>query len=73
MAMEGTVDDFQLNKAVFSVGSRHDPDDSLEYWLGKPPVERLRALEALRQAFYGYTTDTGRLKRVLEVARRTWR
>jgi hypothetical protein len=61
MGAEGTMDDFRLDKTVFSVGSRRDPDDSLEYWLSRPPVERLRALEALRQAFYGYTTDTGRL------------
>jgi len=73
MAAEGDVNDFRVNRKVFSVGSRDDPDDALEYWLSKPPVERLRALEALRQAFYGYTTDTGRLKRVLEVARREGR
>ena len=46
-----------------------DESDELNYWLSRPPAERLAALELLRQIAYGYEPDSLRLQRVFEVAR----
>lgn len=48
-----------------------DESDDLEYWLSRPPLERLVALELLRQIAYGYEPDSIRLQRVFEVVERT--
>jgi hypothetical protein len=37
---------------------------NLEYWLSRPPEERLAAVDALRREYYG---DTHRLQRVARV------
>lgn len=48
-----------------------DESDELEFWLSRPPLERLAALELLRQIAYGYEPDSLRLQRVFEVVERT--
>ena len=40
------------------------------YWRSATPAERLNALEALREPFYGKDQIGGRLQRVLEIV--TW-
>ena len=60
--------EFRLDRTHFSVVRLTDPDDAVAYWLTRPPVERLQALELLRRTFYGYTSATEGLQRVLEVA-----
>jgi len=62
-----------LNRKAFSVVRLEDADDAVAYWRTKTPEERLCALEAIRQVVYGYTPDTGRLKRVLTVVKRPCR
>jgi len=57
----------QLDRTQFSVARVTDPDDAVEYWLSRPVEERLRALEHLRRTFYGYTSTSEGLQRVLEV------
>jgi len=37
---------------------------NLEYWLSRPPEERLAAVDALRREYYG---DTHRLQRVARI------
>jgi hypothetical protein len=37
------------------------------YWMSLTGLERLAAIEDLRQAMYGYDPDSTRLERVLEV------
>ena len=61
-------EEFRLDHTHFSVARLTDPDDAVAYWLTRPPVERLQALELLRRTFYGYTSATEGLQRVLEVA-----
>jgi len=61
-------DDLQVDRTQFSVVQLTDPDDAVEYWLSRPVEERLRALELLRRTFYGYTSASEGLQRVLEVA-----
>jgi hypothetical protein len=68
MVPEDEIEDFRLDRTQFSVKRLTDPDDAVEYWLSRPVEERLRALELLRRTFYGYTSASAGLQRVLEVA-----
>jgi hypothetical protein len=65
---EEPIEDFQLDRTQFSVARLTDPDDAVAYWLSRPVEERLRALEFARRTFYGYTSASEGLQRVLEVA-----
>jgi hypothetical protein len=58
----------KMDKKALSVTSLDSKDTDTAFWLSKPPVERLIALELLRQRFYNYETATARLQRVLEFA-----
>lgn len=51
---------------TFSKLESSDFEDTL-YWLSKSPLERLLALEALRQQMYGYGSAAPRLQRFLEI------
>jgi hypothetical protein len=68
MTPEDEADEFRMDRTQFSVARLTDPDDSVQYWLSRPVEERLRALELLRRTFYGYTSASEGLQRVLEVA-----
>ena len=67
-APDESIDELKLDRTHFSVARLTDPDDALEYWLSRPVEERLRAMELLRRTFYGYTSASEGLQRVLEVA-----
>lgn len=56
-----------LDKTAFSVASLEDADDELEYWLTRTPLERLEAVELIRQALYGYSHPAPRLQRVFAI------
>jgi hypothetical protein len=55
---------------VRKIVKKHDLDNfseirqNLEYWLSRPPEERLAAVDALRRQYYG---DSHRLQRVARV------
>jgi hypothetical protein len=62
--------ELHMDKTAFSVVSLHDAKrDDFEYWLSKTPLERLRGIEMIRQALYGYSPDTERFQRVFSVAK----
>lgn len=61
----------RLNKKVITVTSLFDNSDEKRYWLAKSPLERLEALEVMRQIIYGYDPATTRLQRVLEITQRS--
>jgi hypothetical protein len=65
---EEPVEEFRLDRTKFSVVRLTDPDDSVEYWLSRPVVERLQALEYLRRISYGPSASEG-IQRVLEVVK----
>jgi hypothetical protein len=67
-AGEDEIGEFRLDRTHFSVARLTDPDDAPGYWLSRPVEERLRALELLRRAFYGYTGADEGLQRIFEVA-----
>ena len=58
----------RVDRNMFTVGSFAQSDkEDLKYWLSKPPIERLMALEALRQQLYRHDALTPRLQRLLEI------
>lgn len=61
------VETSTVDKSVVVISDLHDDSNERDYWLGKTPAERLRALELMRQVIYGYDPSTARLQRVLSV------
>jgi hypothetical protein len=62
----------RLDKTAFTVFSSFEEADAADraYWHSRTPLERLEALELMRQLAYGYEDPTAsRLERVLEFAR----
>ncbi len=57
-----------MDKKVFKITSIHD-NDSLEYWRSKTYLERLEALEQLRQIMFGYDPTTTRLQRTITITK----
>ncbi len=55
----------RIDKNSFSVSSLSDSSDEKEYWQSKSSLERLEAVEILRQRVYGYNPFTTRIQRVL--------
>ncbi len=57
----------KLDRTAFTVTSLFDNSDEKRYWLSKTPLERLEAVELMRQIIYGYDPATTRLQRVFEI------
>lgn len=57
----------KIDKTVISIGNLADPSDEKAFWFSKTPLERLAALEFMRQTMYGYDPATARLQRVVEI------
>ena len=55
-----------MDKRVFKITS-HGDSDSLTYWRKKSYVERLEALEQLRQIIFGYDPATTRFQKTLTI------
>jgi hypothetical protein len=63
----------RMDKTVLEFGPLDTQGDDREYWTSKTPLERLQAIEFMRQVMYGYNPSTARLQRVLTVAQQTSR
>lgn len=61
----------RLDRKAFSVTPLYAESDEKSFWMRKTPLERLEALEQMRQILYGYDPATTRLQRVLVVTQRT--
>ena len=61
----------KLDKSVLVV-TTHEKEELSErvYWHSRTPIERLQAMELLREANYGKRATSGRLQRILEITRR---
>ena len=57
-----------MNKKAFKITSMHN-NDTPDYWKTKTYVERLEALEQLRQIIFGYDPATTRLQRTLTITK----
>jgi len=60
------MNDLKLNKNIISITSLEEVDEKA-YWFKKTPLERLAALETMRQIIYGYDPSTTRLQRILTI------
>jgi len=58
----------KVNRNSFSTISLNEIESDLQYWLSKTAVDRLHAVEFLRQLMYNYDPATSRLQRVFETA-----
>ena len=70
--MADTLDEVRIDRTTFQVFSSFAEADEADrqYWHSRTPLERLEALELMRQSAYGYQDPTAsRLERVFEVAR----
>ena len=57
-------------KKTFSIAAGFDQSDEKQFWLRKSPLERLEAIELMRQILYGYDSTSVRLQRVFTVTER---
>ena len=60
-----------MDKGAGGVYKKGQEPDDLQYWLSRPPIERLRALEEIRREYntWKYGTEP-RLQRVYRVIKR---
>jgi hypothetical protein len=63
----------RMDKTVLEIRPLDAQGDDRAYWASKTPLERLQAIEFMRQVMYGYNPSTARLQRVLTVAQQTSR
>ncbi len=54
-------------KKIFSVATGFDQSDEKEFWIRKTPLERLEAIELMRQILYNYDPTSERLQRFFTV------
>jgi hypothetical protein len=64
-----TTQSLKMNKNIFSVVTDFSEADDMEYWFSLSPLERLEAIELMRQIIYGYDPSSDRLQRVFTVAK----
>jgi hypothetical protein len=62
------LDCYKVDRSAVEIIALTDSTSDREYWLSRTPEDRWEALELLRRINYG-AAATGRLKRVLTVAR----
>jgi len=55
--MPDPLDDFRMDRTAFRVASFGDDSTDLEYWLSRPPEERIAAVEMLRRMYHGIFPD----------------
>lgn len=62
---------FRLDRYAFEVTEQGSASSDVQRWAAQPVAMRLRAVELLRQTFYGHARATRRLQRFFEAAQRT--
>ena len=65
------LDNIRIDRTAFSVSSLYDESEEKQYWWSKTPLERIYAVEMMRQMHYGYNSSTTRLQRFFEIAELT--
>lgn len=69
--MDSDAKYLHVDKKTIVISSLGDPTDEIIYWSTKSPIERLAAIELMRQIIYGYDPASTRLQRVLTITERT--
>jgi len=67
------LDNVTVDRNAISVDALHDEPDERRWWWQRTPLERLAAIEVMRQVVYGRAAVDGRLQRVVEVVQRPTR
>ena len=67
-----TIQSLKMNKNIFSVVTDFSEANDMEYWFSLSPLERLEAIELMRQIIYGYDPSSDRLQRVFTVVKHPW-
>ncbi len=65
---KGPAESLRVNRSIVIAGSAFGDSDEKAFWLSRTPLDRLEALEYLREIAFGYDPTTSRLQRVLETA-----
>ena len=60
----------KVDKTSMVISSLDEPTDEIVYWSTKTPIERMAAIELMRQIIYGYDPTSTRLQRVLTITQR---
>jgi hypothetical protein len=59
------------NKPAIRIYKKGEEPDESEYWLSRPPIERIRALEEIRKQYNDWKYGTGReFQRVYKIVKR---
>jgi hypothetical protein len=66
-----TIQSLKMNKNILSIVTDFSEADDKDYWFSLSPVERLEAIELMRQIIYGYDPSSDRLQRVFTIAERS--
>jgi hypothetical protein len=66
-----TIQSLKMDKKLFSVVTGFSEANDNEYWFSISPLERLEAIELMRQIIYGYDPSSDRLQRVFTIAERS--
>ena len=59
----------RIDRSALTIDSLRSSNDR-EYWLSVSPIERLQAIQINREAAFGESNASGRLQRILEIAKR---
>ena len=65
------IQSLKMDKKLFSVVTGFSEANDNEYWFSLSPLERLEAIELMRQIIYGYDPSSERLQRVFTIAERS--
>lgn len=65
---KGSAESLPVDRSVVFARKAFGNSDEKAYWLSRTPLDRLEALEYLREIAFGYDPTTSRLQRVLETA-----
>jgi hypothetical protein len=63
------MESHSVDRTAYRIDALSGESDERQYWKSCTPLERLAALELMRQINYGYDPATVRLQRVLEIAK----
>jgi hypothetical protein len=70
-SMDIDPNQLEVDKTSMVISSLDEPNDELVYWSTKTPIERMVAIELMRQILYGYDPTSTRLQRVLTITQRS--
>ena len=68
--MNPDTEHLKMDRTTMVVSSLDEPTDEAIYWSTKTPLERMAAIELMRQIIYGYDPTTTRLQRILTITQR---